>query len=118
MSLTLRILLLLGAVWVLTYVLRSVRRSRMKTADSFSWIALMVFFVVIGAFPGLIITLAGWIGVESPANLLFLLVVALLIIKVFTMDRKISKLQHQVLEQAQHAAIMECEECNPRDQLK
>ena len=110
MPLMLRIILLLGAVWLLSHVLRSVRRSGMKTTDSFSWIALAVLFVVLAVFPHLLIALAKWIGVDSPANLLFLLVTFLLIIKIFSMDRKIAKLQQQMLEMVQRTAIKECEE--------
>lgn len=110
MSTPLRIILILGAVWLLFYVLRSIHRSRMHTGDSFFWIAVAALFVVMGAFPNLVFAVSGWIGVESPANFLFLVVVFVLIVKVFTMDRKVAKLQHQMLELAQKTAIKECDE--------
>lgn len=116
MALSLRIILLLGAIWLLFYVLSSVRRSRMRTVDSFFWIAVAVLFVVLGIFPGLVIGLSKCIGVESPANLLFLLVVFLLIVHIFAMDRKIAKLQHQLQEMVQRTAIRECKDDTPHSE--
>lgn len=110
MSLPLRIILIVGAVWLLFYVLRSIHHSRMRTGDSFFWIALAALFVIMGAFPGLVFGISGWVGVESPANFLFLLVVFVLIVKIFAMDRKIAKQQHQILELVQRSAIKECYE--------
>ena len=105
MSLAMRILLIIGACWMLTFVLRSVRRSRMRTEESFFWIAFAVLMVILAAFTDIIGTLSGWIGVESPANLIFLMVIFLLILKIFALDRKAAKLQHQLTELIQRKAI-------------
>ena len=47
---------------------------------------------------------------QSPANLVFLVVIFLLIVRVFMMDQQLSKLRQQVTNTVQRVAIDELEE--------
>lgn len=110
MNLVLRIILLIGALWMLAYVARSVRASKMKAETSFYWIAFSVLLVLIGVFPQAIIWLAKEIGIESPVNFVFLSVIFLLILRIFSLDRKLDKLQSQFTRLIQQYAIDHREE--------
>ena len=105
MSTALRLMLLAGSIWTFCYILRSVRESKMRTQDSFFWIVFTVALVILGVFPGVAGALSDLVGVESPANLVFLTVIFLLVVKMLSMDRKISKLQNQVITMTQKNAI-------------
>ena len=59
--------------------------------------------------------LAALMGVMSAANLVFLIVIFLLIIKLFLMDQRISRLQRQMTETAQTVAMTEKAEKNTRE---
>ena len=69
-----------------------------------------LILVILGVFPGIAIGVSEWIGVQSPANLVFLVVIFLLIVRVFMMDQQLSKLRQQVTNTVQRVAIDELEE--------
>lgn len=105
MSMMMRILLIAGSLLTAVYVLRRVRKSKMRTEDSVFWLVFSLILVLMGLLPDLVTRLASWIGVMSAANLVFLIVIFLLIIKLFLMDQRISALQRQTAETAQAVAI-------------
>lgn len=105
MSMAMRALLIAGSVLTALYVLRRVRKSRMRTEDSVFWLLFSLILVVMGLLPNAVSALARLIGVMSAANLVFLIVIFLLIIKLFLMDQRISALQRQVTDTAQAEAI-------------
>ena len=115
MSMMLRGLLIICSLLTAFYVLRRVRRSRMRTEDSVFWLLFSLILVIMGLLPDLVTSLADWMGVMSAANLVFLIVIFFLIMKLFLMDQRISVLQRQVTETAQQVAIQgrEAEENSP-----
>lgn len=110
MSWAMRVLLIIGSVITAFYVLKKIRRSRMRTEDSLFWLFFALILVILGVFPGIAIGVSEWIGVQSPANLVFLVVIFLLIVRVFMMDQQLSKLRQQVTNTVQRVAIDELEE--------
>ncbi len=105
MSTAMRVLLIIGSLMTAVYVLQRVRKSRMRTEDSVFWLVFSLVLVLMGVLPDLVTGLASRIGVMSAANLVFLIVIFLLIIKLFLMDQRISALQRQTAETAQAVAI-------------
>ena len=105
MSVPVRILLLAGAVWTFIYVFRCIRKEKMKDDESFYWIIAAGVLVLLAVFPEIITELAWALGVESPVNLVFLIVVFMLILKLFFMDRKLAALRHQTTEMIKKTAI-------------
>ena len=105
MSDAIRIALLIGAVLSSVYVFRGVKKSKLKAQETFFWLFLSFVFILLSIFPGIADWFAGTLKVASPINLVFLIVIFLLIIKVFTMDRKIAKTEHQLVELTQRIAI-------------
>ena len=110
MSWAMRILLIIGSVVTAFYVLKKIRRSKMRTEDSIFWLFFALILVLLGVFPGIAIRVSEWIGVQSPANLVFLVVIFLLIVKLFTMDQRIARLQRQTTCIAQRVATDELEQ--------
>ena len=110
MSVAMRVLLIVGSLLTAGYVLRRVRKSRMRTEDSVFWLVFSLILVLMGVLPNLVTGLARAIGVMSAANLVFLIIIFLLIIKLFLMDQRISALHRQVTETAQAVAIQTREE--------
>ena len=74
MSIIMRILLIAGSLLTAVYVLRRVRRSRMRSEDSVFWLSFSLILVLMGLFPNLVTRLADLMGVISAANLVFLIV--------------------------------------------
>lgn len=59
------------------------------------------------------------IGIQSPANLLYLGIIFILILKQFTTTIKLSKMNRQITELAQHMALNEAErDCSENRQTR
>lgn len=105
MSLALRLLLLIGALWMAVYILRKIRKAQMQIDDALFWIVTAFMFVLLGIFPGIAIAASDLLGVQSPANLVFLVVIFLLLFKLFSLTRKVSVLEHKLRSFAQRYAL-------------
>ncbi|MCX4374682.1 DUF2304 domain-containing protein [Thomasclavelia cocleata] len=105
MSLFLRIILLVASVLFAIYVIKKIRKSQMKIGDSIYWISLIVLIVTLSIFPNIIISLAKWIGIESPANLLYLLMIFIAIGKIFFLSVQNSQLEYKICILAEEIAI-------------
>ena len=116
MSTMMRILLIAGSLLTAVYVLRRVRKSRLRTEDSVFWLFFSLILVLMGLLPDLVTRLASWMGVLSAANLVFLIVIFFLMIKLFLMDQRIAALQRQVTETVQAVALQEKNEDAPEAQ--
>ena len=110
MSWAMRVILIIGSILTTVYVLQRIRKSKMRTEDSIYWLLFSVILVLLGIFPGIAIAVSSWIGVQSAANLVFLVVIFLLLIKIFSQDQKISKLNSQITQTIQTIAISQDEE--------
>ena len=115
MSRMLLMLLFTGAVLTMLYFLYKIRKNRLQIEYAISWSLFSVLLVVLGAFPGLVSWAADLIGVQSPANLLYLGVIFILILKQFTTTIKLSKMDRQITELTQYIALHEAPAKNSLD---
>ena len=115
MSTGLQIVLLIGALSMLIYVFRGVRKSSLKAQETFFWLLLTVVFVLLSIIPRIAEVFASWLGVSSPVNLVYLVVIFLLVVKLFIMDRKTAKMEHQMTQLVQTIAIRQLNEENSDD---
>jgi hypothetical protein len=114
MSTELRIFLIIVSVLALLYVVRKIRHSKMNISDSVFWIVFAVVMILLSIFPGIIEFLSWVLGIQSPQNLLFLLIIGLLVLKIFLMAIKLSQLQDKITLLAQKFAIEEFEKENKK----
>ena len=96
MSVTLRRLLLLGAVITVVWILRKIRKLKVKMEDAIFWLAFSLVLLVFAAFPRIAFWLSRVMGIESPANLVFLMIICLLLEKIFTLSMITSQLEDKV----------------------
>lgn len=93
MSTALRILLLIGAVVMFLYVVKSIRKSRIQMKDALVWMLIAILIAVFGIFPSVPMWIAWVIGIESTANMVFLIFIAILLICIFSLSVRISMLE-------------------------
>lgn len=105
MSVLLRVLILLGALILMCFVLKRIRTSKMKIECSVFWIIFSAVLVVIGVFPQLVYFIADLIGFYSSVSMVFLVINAILIVKVFLMTIQISQLENKIDSLVQQIAI-------------
>jgi len=95
---------------MLAAVFLRIRKSKFQIHDGIFWFFLSLFFLVLSIFPQLAIGLSNLIGVESPANLVFLGILALLLVKNFFLSMKVSLLEYNLMKLTQRVVVEECNE--------
>jgi hypothetical protein len=101
MNILLRILLSFFSIIVLFFVLRKIRKSQVHIENTIFWILFMFGLVIVSIFPQIAVFISNLIGIESPANFIFLCIIFLLLLKVFNLSLHLSKLQHQIQQLTQ-----------------
>lgn len=96
MSAGLRLLLVFAAVLTAIWILYKIRKMKVKMQDSIFWIIFAIILLVMGVFPQVVYRACDIIGIMSPANLVFVIVIALLIEKIFTLSIVVSILEDKV----------------------
>ena len=110
MSVALRILLIVVSVMNTLNILKRIRKSKLQIEYSIFWLLFSMVLIVISVFPQIVIKLAQLIGFQSPANMVFLLVIFALMFKSFQSTLEISQLQYKIEELTQKIALEEHKE--------
>lgn len=105
MSYILRIILLLGAALTAWMIVNKIRKSKMKMNDAIFWVIFGLILLVLAIVPELSYFMANLFGIISPANFIFLAIIALLCEKLLTVTIKLSQLEEKVEIMAAEIAI-------------
>ncbi|HJH44149.1 MAG TPA: DUF2304 domain-containing protein [Rubneribacter badeniensis] len=105
MTVLFKIALLAGAVCVLAFILRKIRRAEMKISDSVFWFLFAASLVLLALLPPIAFFFSDVLGIESPANFVFLYVIAVLLVREFISTVEISKLRSRLTTLAQNEAL-------------
>ncbi len=105
MSFFLRLLLLLGAISMVYHIIKLIRKSKVQMKDTVSWLIVAFLLAVFGIFPQVPQWISSLIGIESPANMVFLLFITILIFVVFSLSLRVSLLEDKVVTLAAEVAI-------------
>lgn len=93
MSTPLRIMLIVVSVLTGFYIRRKLRKSQMQIADVLFWLLFAVVLIVMSVFPEAVSWFTALVGVQSPVNFVFLVVIFLLIVRCFSLSVKVSSLE-------------------------
>ena len=105
MTLVLRILLLIGALFAMGIVINSVRKSKIRISDSVYWVVSAGILVLFALIPQLAYFFSGLFGFMSPANFVLLLVIVMILIRLFHQSCAISKLTFKVEQLSSELAL-------------
>ena len=105
MTLVLRILLLIGALFAMGIVINSVRKSKIRISDSVYWVVSAGILVLFALIPQLAYFVSGLFGFMSPANFVLLLVIVMILIRLFHQSCAISKLTYKVEQLSAELAL-------------
>ena len=107
MSIYLRIILVVISMLSMLNILKRVRKSKLQIEYSIFWIVFSILLILVAIFPQPMFTLAQILGIQSPANMVFLFVIFILLIKLFNMTIEVSQLQYKQQELVQKIALDE-----------
>ena len=111
-----RILLLIGSVAVFTVISQCTRKKKIQMRDGIFWIAFSFLLILISVFPVLAVWAAKLIGIQSPSNCVFLIIIFLLICHQFFLTIKVSQLEMKNNKLTQDIAIQRTLENKEEDQ--
>lgn len=86
MSVMLRSVLLIAAVFSIGWIMFRIRRSKVRLEDTLFWIGTGIILGVLGLFPGISYQMASLFGFQSASNFIFFLMICLLFEKILTLS--------------------------------
>ena len=107
MTLTLRIVLVVCSLLTCAYAIRRIRASGVDISDTVFWILFSFYLLLISIFPGIMSFFSRLLGIQSPVNMVFLSVIALLGYKCFTLSIQLSQVEIKLKTLATHMALEE-----------
>lgn len=99
------VVLIVGAICAFAFILRKIRKSEIKIADSTFWFLFAASLVLLAVFPQIANFFSNLLDIESPSNFVFLYVIAVLIIREFSMTVEVSKLRARISLLVQESAL-------------
>ena len=96
MTTTLRFFLVIASLLTVIWILRKIRKMKVKMEDAIFWLVFSALIIVLAILPEISYWLSKLLGIESPANLVFLFVICLLLEKIFTLSIITSQLEEKV----------------------
>lgn len=114
MTITLRIVLLIVSILNFILTIRRIRKAQTKIEDSVFWILFSGLLVCMSIFPQAISWGASMVGVQSPVNFVFLVIIFVLFLKLFRLSIKLSQTESKLQSFAQTYAIDKLNERNEK----
>lgn len=105
MSGALRILMILGAVFLMVFMIKKIRQAKVKIEYTVFWIISSGILVLMGIFPQLFYWVSELLGFQAPINMIYLVIIFVLIVKLFLISVQISQLENKVDSLTQQVAI-------------
>lgn len=105
MSVALRICLVALSIISLFYIIRKIRYSKMQIEYTLFWIVLSIIMILMAVFPQIVYWITIAMGMVSAANVVYLLIIGILLVKVFMMTIEISNLESKVQALIQEVGI-------------
>ena len=105
MTLPLRLFLIASAVIVLAFVFRKIAKSKFDVADSLFWLLVSAGLVLVALFPGIAFFFSSLLGFQAASNFVFLVIIALLLYRVFSMQSELVALRRKVTSLVQEIAL-------------
>ena len=117
MSKTMESLILIGTFVSVIYILLRIHKLKIKMEDTIFWIFFIVIIAILGTVPQVTYWLSKVLGIQSPINLVFLLIIGLLVEKLFTVSMTLSMLEEKVTILSAELAIRSRDAAEGRKEL-
>ncbi len=105
MSLALRLLLLVASLGTAVLIFHKIRKSKVRQEDAAFWFIFAIILAILGIFPKVTYGLCDLLGIMSPANLVFLVIIALLLEKLLSLSIQISTMENKMEVMAAEIAL-------------
>lgn len=107
MDVKMRVFLIIATVFCFYFLIKSVRRGKLRTDYALGWILASLCLIIIGCFPVIVYFVSSILGIISPANAVFMFIIFLLILLVYILFNKVSMLEEKQKDIIQELALLE-----------
>ena len=90
MSVGLRVILILFSVLTMLFIVKRIRQSKLQIEYALFWIGFSIFLIIISVFPQIVYWFTDLIGIQSPVNFVFLVIIFILLMKFYDDNRIIT----------------------------
>lgn len=110
MPIQLRIMLIVGAVGTMVYFVGEIRKNQLQIKHALFWTVASLILVLMSLLPTKVYEVIRYVGLQSPTNFVFLILIFALIIRQFSDTVKISVLERKLTILTQRIALMKLDE--------
>lgn len=108
-----RFLLLAVSFGTVYFFLHKIRKAKIQIYDVVFWLMFSAILIILSVFPGILSFFSGLLGIQSPANFLFLVIIFLLLIHQFSLTTRISMLENKLNQLGRLYALDKMSTDNP-----
>ena len=105
-----RIILIIVSLLTMSFILRKIRQAKIQIEAAMFWVIVALILVVFSLCPAVADACARLLGIYSTPNFLFLFMIFLLMVKVFSMTLQVSQLESKQKELVQKIALAQKEQ--------
>ena len=105
-----RIILIIVSLSTMSFMLRKIRQAKVQIEAAMFWVIVALILVVFSLCPAVADACARLLGIYSTPNFLFLFMIFLLMVKVFSMTLQVSQLESKQKELVQKIALAQKEQ--------
>lgn len=110
MSITLRIILLIGSLVSFFLCIKKIKQAKLKVENSIIWMLGSLVLVLMSIFSDGVAWLAAKLGFMASVNFVFFILIAFLLIQVFIDNLRISELNEKIKNLNHYIALKENKE--------
>ena len=104
-----RVILVIVSLLTMSFMMRKIRQAKVQIEAAMFWVIVALILVVFSLFPGVADACARLLGIYSTPNFLFLFMIFLLMVKVFSMTLQVSQMESKHKELVQKIALAQKE---------
>ena len=104
-----RVILVIVSLLTMSFMMRKIRQAKVQIEAAMFWVIVALILVVFSLFPGVADACARLLGIYSTPNFLFLFMIFLLMVKVFSMTLQVSQMERKQKELVQKIALAQKE---------
>jgi hypothetical protein len=105
----LRIFLLVMSLLATGVMLYQLRHAKLKTENAIFWILFFALIILLAVFPQVAFWGSSLVGIQTPVVFVFLVMITLLIVKIFSLSIQLSKMESKLNELSENIAIEQFE---------
>ena len=105
-----RIILIIVSLLTMSFMLRKIRQAKVQIEAAMFWVIVALILVVFSLCPAVADACARLLGIYSTPNFLFLFMIFLLMVKVFSMTLQVYQLESKQKELVQKIALAQKEQ--------